>query len=66
LSDLTLTIKPKDVSGREIKGVAEKVDKKEMLTELKRSRVSPHACHEIAVLMVSPPGSPVKKIAPYM
>ena len=34
-------IELKDLSGREIKGIAEKVAKKEMLTELKRFRVRP-------------------------
>jgi hypothetical protein len=34
-------IELKDLSGREIRGIAEKAAKKEMLTELKRSRVSP-------------------------
>jgi hypothetical protein len=44
-------IELKDLSCREIKGIAEKVAKKEMLTELKRSRVSPPASHEMVILV---------------
>ena len=56
-------IELKDLSGREIKGIAEKAAKKEMLTELKRTRVSPPSSHETGILMMSRLSIPVEKIA---
>jgi hypothetical protein len=59
-------IKLKDLSGREINGIAEKSAKKEMLTELKRPRVSPPSSHEMGVLMMSRLGISVEKVALYI
>ena len=56
-------IELKDLSGREIKGIAEKAAKKEMLTELKRSRVSPPASQETVILLMSRLGIPGEKTA---
>ena len=56
-------IELKDLSGREIRDIAEKAVKKKMLTELKRSRVSPPSNQEKIILMMSRLGVPVEKIA---
>jgi len=56
-------IELKDLSGREIKNIAEKAAKKKMLTELKRTRVSPPSSHETGILMMSRLSIPVEKIA---
>ncbi len=53
----------KDLSGREIDGLAEKAVKKENLTELNRPRVSPSFKQEPAILMMSRMDIPVEGIA---
>jgi len=63
-------IELKDLCGREIKDIAEKAAKMaekaarmEMLTELKRCRVSPSSSQKMVVLMMSRLGIPVERIA---
>ncbi|OPX41115.1 MAG: hypothetical protein B1H13_03870 [Desulfobacteraceae bacterium 4484_190.3] len=53
----------KDLSAREIEGIAEKAAKKEGLAELNRARVSPSFCLEKVILMMSRLGIPVERIA---
>ncbi len=53
----------KDLSGREIEGIAEKAAKKESLTELNRPRFSPSFKQEPAIVMMSRMGIPVEGIA---
>ncbi len=52
----------KDLSAREIEGIAEKAARKESLTELNRARVSPSFCLEKVILMMSQLGIPVESI----
>ncbi len=56
-------IELKDLSAREIKGVAEKAAKKESLTELNRARVSQAFCLEKVIVMMSRLGISVERIA---
>ena len=53
----------RDLSAREIKGIAEKAAKKESLTELNRPRVSPSFRLEMVIFMMSRMGIPVERIA---
>ena len=53
----------KDLSGREIEGLAEKAAKRERLAELNRPRVSPSFKQEPAILMMCRRGIPVEGIA---
>jgi hypothetical protein len=54
----------RDLSSREIKGIAEKAAKKEGLVEFNRPRVSPSSGQKIGTLLMSRLSIPVEKIAP--
>ncbi len=56
-------IELKNLSAREIKGIAEKAAKKASLTELNRARVSPAFCLEKVIFMMSRLGISVERIA---
>ena len=56
-------IELKDLSGRGIKDIAEKAAKKKMLTELKRTRVSPPSSHETGILTMIRLSIPEERVA---
>ena len=54
----------KDLSAQEIRGIAEKAVKKDMLTELKRSRVNPPSSQETVILLMNRLGVAVEWVTP--